>query len=72
MEKWEIELNEYLSRGNPTEIERSGLWKIAIGLQTVDGLKVSEFLLNTAKEHIEGKISIDEACRRIEEHYKDR
>ena len=44
----------------------------AIGLQAVDGLKTSAYLLDTAKEHIEGKISIDEAQKRIQSYYEQR
>ena len=38
----------------------------------MDGLKTSEYLLDTAKEHIEGKISIDEAQKRIQSYYEER
>ena len=36
------------------------------------GLKTSAYLLDTAKEHIEGKISIDEAQKRIQSYYEQR
>ena len=58
---WQFELEEYIKQGEPCQIEKSEAWQTAIGLQAVDGLKTSAYLLNTAKEHIEGKISIDEA-----------
>ncbi|WP_331487549.1 hypothetical protein [Fusibacillus kribbianus] len=38
----------------------------------MDGLKTSDYLLDTAKEHIEGKISIDEAQKRIRSYYEQR
>ena len=41
-------------------------------MQAVDGLKTSSYLLDTAKEHIEGKISIDEAQKRIQSYYEQR
>lgn len=41
-------------------------------MQAVDGLKTSEYLLDTAKQHIEGKIGIDEAQKRIESYYEER
>lgn len=56
--KWEIELNEYVKQGEPDKVTKSNAWKVAIGLQDVDGLETSAYLLETAKEHIEGKISI--------------
>ena len=41
-------------------------------MQAVDGLKTSAYLLDTAKEHIEGKISIDEVQKRIQSYYEQR
>ena len=69
-EKWNLELSEYIKRGEPEEKEKAKAWETAIGLQDVDGLKPSEYLLDTAKEHIEGNINIDEAKRRINNYYK--
>lgn len=65
IKNWQTELDEYIRQGEPNEVEKSNAWKTAIGLQSVDGLKVSEYLLNTAKEHIEGKISITDADKRF-------
>ena len=56
---WELELNEYIRQGEPDKVDKSNAWKTAIGLQDVDGLKPSDYLIETAKEHIEGKISIN-------------
>lgn len=67
---WQFELEEYIKQGEPTKAEKSDAWKTAIGLQDVDGLKTSEYLLDTAKEHIEGKIDIATAQGRIESYYK--
>lgn len=69
---WELELNEYLRQGEPDQIDRSNAWKTAIGLQDVDGLKTSKYLVDTAKEHIEGKISIAEANQRVHSYYEER
>lgn len=69
---WQFELEEYSKQGEPDEIEKSEAWQAAIGLQAVDGLKTSAYLLNTAKEHVEGKISINEAQKRIESYYEQR
>lgn len=44
----------------------------AIGLQDVDGLQTSPYLLDTAKNHIEGKISIDEAEKSLFSYYEER
>ena len=70
--KWELELNEYIRQGEPDKIDKSNAWKTAIGLQAVDGLKTSDYLIETAKEHIEGKISIAEADKRIHSYYEER
>lgn len=72
IKNWQTELDEYIRQGEPNEVEKSNAWKTAIGLQSVDGLKVSEYLLNTAKEHIEGKISITDADKRIQTYYEVR
>ena len=69
---WQFELEEYIKQGEPSQIEKSEAWQTAIGLQAVDGLKTSAYLLDTAKEHIEGKISIDEAQKRIQSYYEQR
>lgn len=69
---WELELNEYILQGEPDKVDKSNAWKTAIGLQDVDGLKPSEYLIETAKEHIEGKISITEADKRIFSYYEER
>lgn len=70
--KWQFELEEYMKQGEPGQVEKSEAWQTAIGLQAVDGLKTSAYLLDTAKEHIEGKISIDEAQKRIQSYYEQR
>ena len=69
---WQFELEEYIKQGELGQIEKSEAWQTAIGLQAVDGLKTSAYLLDTAKEHIEGKISIDEAQKRIQSYYEQR
>ena len=69
-EKWDLELSEYIKQGEPEKSEKAKNWETAIGLQDVDGLKPSEYLLNTAKEHIEGNINIVEAKNRINYYYK--
>ena len=63
-------LDEYIRQGEPQQRERSEAWKVAIGLQQVDRLQTSEYLLDTAKRHIEGDISIGEAKELIDSYYK--
>lgn len=49
---------EYQKAADPSERERACLWRTAIGLQDVDGLRVSDFLIYVARMNIEGKITI--------------
>ena len=71
-QNWQFELEAYIKQGEPSRIEKSEAWQTAIGLQAVDGLNTSEYLLDTAKDHIEGKITIDEAQKRIYSYYEQR
>ena len=64
------EFDEYIVHGEPGQKEKADAWQTAIGLQDVDGLKVSAYLLDTAHQHIEGDISIDEARERIKVYYE--
>lgn len=63
-------LDEYIRQGEPQEQERGRAWQTAIGLQEVDGLKTSPYLLETARRHIEGDITIGEAKQLIDSYYK--
>ena len=71
-DQWQKELSEYIRQGEPERSEKSAAWQTAIGLQAVDGLKTSDYLLETAKVHIEGEIDIAGAQRRIQSYYKER
>ncbi len=62
--------DEYLRQGEPNKTEKAKVWKTAIGLQQVDGLKPSEYLIDTAKQNIEGDITIDEVKKRIDSYYQ--
>lgn len=66
------DLDNYLIQGEPEQKERGFLWDTAIGLQKVDGLKPSDYLIATANENINGDITLDEAYTRIESYYKAR
>ncbi|GHT09764.1 cell filamentation protein Fic [Bacteroidia bacterium] len=64
------DFDEYLRLGEPDKIEKSQIWQTAIGLQQVDGLTPSAYLIETAKENIEGKITIGEVKSRIDAYYR--
>ena len=63
---------EYKNHPDKAVRERANNWSAAIGLQNVDGLSVSEFLIKLAQQQIEGKITMEEVTQRLNEHYKDR
>lgn len=64
-----LDFEEYLRQGEPQQRERAEAWRVAIGLQAVDGLKTSEYLQETARRNIEGEISIDEARELVKQYY---
>jgi len=65
-----IDFEEYIRQCEPDKKEKGIIWQTAIGLQQVDGLKPSAYLIETAKQNIEGEITIDEVQYRIESYYK--
>jgi len=64
------EFEEYLRTPKPSVRERADNWRTAIGLQAVDQLTVSDFLKQTAQQHIEGTINTAEAEKRIKTYYQ--
>ena len=66
------EFDEYIRQGEPGRSEKAAAWQAAIGLQDVDGLKPSTYLIDTAKRHIEGDITIDQVKGLIDTYYKSR
>ena len=63
-------LEEYIRQSEPDKRERGEVWRVAIGLQQVDGLTTSDYLVDTAKQHIDGEITIVEAKALIDSYYK--
>ena len=61
--------NEYKNHPDKAVRERVNNWGSAIGLQNVDGLNVSEFLIQLARQQIEGEITMNEVTRRLNEYY---
>lgn len=62
---------EYLKQSEPSVRDKSYTWQTAIGLQDVDGLKPSQYLIDTAIKNIEGDITIDEAQKLLHAYYKE-
>ena len=66
------DFEEYLRQGEPSSQDKINAWQTAIGLQSVDGLSPSQYLLDTARKHIDGDISIDEARDLIKSYYQSK
>lgn len=66
------DFDEYILQGEPEKREKGYAWQTAIGLQAVDGLKPSEYLLETARKHIEGDITIEEVQQLIKTYYESK
>ena len=71
----EVEIDpfkEYLKESEPDKKNKVYAWRTAIGLQDVDGLKPSQYLIETATQNIEGYITIEEALDRIDSYYEEK
>ena len=68
--RFESDFGKYYEAPEPGRSERAYAWATAIGLQDVDGLKPSKYLIATAKRNIEGEITVDEARRLVDEYYE--
>ena len=63
---------EYLRESEPDKAHKGYAWSTAIGLQAVDALKPSKYLIDTAIQNIEGKITMKEAQSLIDSYYEER
>jgi len=61
--------SEYLIQGEPNQRDRVRNWMAAIGLQDVDGLTPSNYMLEAVRRNIEGEITIDEVGKLVDEYY---
>lgn len=66
------DFDEYIKQSEPHKREKGYAWQTAIGLQAVDGLKPSSYLIETARRDIEGEITIDEAEQLIKSYYQSK
>ena len=62
---------EDIKESEPAKREKGYAWHTAIGLQAVDGLKTSEYLVHTAIRNIEGEISFEEANVLLQTYYEE-
>ena len=71
-ENYTFNFDEYIRQSEPDKQKKGYAWQTAIGLQDVDGLKPSEYLIETAKKNIDGDITIEEANELIHSYYKSK
>ena len=64
--------DDYIKGGSPSQQKKSQACKTAIGLQDVDGLKTSEYLIENARKNIEGDITINEVRSLIDDYYQSK
>ncbi len=64
--------DEYLRQREPSKQESAANWQTAIGLQAVDGLQPSAYLLDVAKRNIDGEISLEDSRRLIDSYYQSK
>ena len=69
MENKSHNFEEYKKLGEPEKTEKAEIWETAIGLQQVDGLTPSNYLIENAKANIDGDITIAEVKARLESYY---
>lgn len=62
---------EYIKQSEPGKRERGYAWHTAIGLQAVDGLQPSGYLIKTAIQNIEGEITLDQVQKLLESYYEE-
>lgn len=67
-----MNFDEYIQQGEPDERNKGAAWQVAIGLQAVDGLKPSDYLIETARKDIEGEITINEVEKLIKNYYQSK
>ena len=67
-----FDFDAYIRQGEPDKQQKGYIWQTAIGLQDVDGLKPSEYLIETAKKNIDGDITLEEANDLIHSYYKSK
>lgn len=70
--QYELDFEEYIKNSEPDKKDKTYAWTTAIGLQQVDKLTPSKQLYDIAKQNIDGKISINEAKKIVDNYYKSK
>ena len=63
---------EYIRQSEPDIRDKGYAWHTAMGLQAVDGLTPSQYLMETAIRNIEGYITIDQAQQLLDCYYEEK
>ena len=64
-----FDFDQYIRQGEPEAADNARQWSTAIGLQAVDGLRPSQYLLDAARRNIEGEITMDEVQALLRSYY---
>lgn len=64
------DFDDYIRQGEPSMGDKARAWQTAIGLQKVDQLNVSEYLIDTARKHVEGEISLSDVRHLVNAYYE--
>lgn len=67
---WREEVDQIMKTGTPEQVERDQNWLAGIGLQGVDNLRVSNYLLELSLQNIKDEIGFDELERKLEEYHR--
>lgn len=62
---------EYIRQSEPEKRDKGYAWHTAIGLQAVDGLSPSKYLVESAIKNIEGEITIDQVEKLVNSYYEE-
>ena len=65
-----VPFKEYFTESDPDKRDKGYAWHTAIGLQAVDGLKTSDYMLQIAVRNIEGEITFEEANALLQTYYE--
>ena len=63
---------KYEQSDDPQVRERANTWRGAIGLQAVDGLIVSNYLIELACKNIEGELTSEEVDELLDKYYREK
>ncbi len=72
MKDFGINIEEYIKNKEPEKLKKAYNWKTAIGLQDVDGIKTSEYLISLATKNINGDLTLEETKELLNTYYKEK